>query len=1216
MRNNTMKRKHRVLKPAGHLIEAMEGRVLLSVSPTIDHPIAVTQYINQPTAAGLAGPAPSALTPTQIRGAYGIGNIAFGGTTGDGTGQTIAVVDAYDDPNAAGDLHAFDQEYGLPDPVFQKLNQQGQTSPLPGTDPNTTPTGDWEIEESLDIEWAHVDAPAANIILFEANDASTVNLDAAVNSARNNAAVSVVSMSFGGPESSDELTEDNFYTTPTGHIGVTFLAAAGDSGIYDPYDPNDPNSPPHDTVTPNYPASSPNVVAVGGTFLTVNGNSYASETGWGNGTNSDSLGGGGGGISQFEPQPAYQNGVVTQTSTQRAYPDVSMNADPNSGVAIYDSYDFSGAGSWIPGVVGGTSLATPTWAGLIAITDQGRIINGATTLDGATQTLPKLYGLPSSDFHDITLGNNGYAAGPGYDLVTGLGTPRADLLVPDLVGPPVKPLLGDFVFNDLNGNGIQDTGEPGIAGVTVVLMSPGNDGIIGTGDDTTVGTTTTDTNGLYHFAGITPGSYYIHFDLIANATFSPENQGSNPALQSDVNPATGDTALITVTPDTIDENLDCGMFKQSVSINNVSGKEGNSGLTPFVFTVTVVPIPVGTVVVSYATADGTATVADDDYVPTSGALVFIPGVSSETITVDVVGDTKIENSETFMVNLAEPPGFSGGNLVGTGTIINDDFPLAALGGGVSMTRPASGTVNYPFTVSLSAPAPFDVTVPYTTEDQTAIGGFDYTTTAGTLTFTPDQTSLVVNVPVIGGTNPELNKTFLFTIKGSPTAVLGTPAQTIATILSNSPPALSLANAQVTESLTGTAVLPFVVTLAPALSSALTVHYTTADGTAVAGLDYQATSGTLTMQPGQLQQTIFVPVFRRFLSAQDKTLTLNLSNLVASGTVLLSNAVATGTIHDLATATLPFNQQTKAVYTDYINNHVTVSLKGAGSGTVVFLGTQPTETDAYLILVNGTNASSALSIKTNGSSQTTFHDISVIGSMGSITGKTANLMDQLTVSGSLNTLLLNYLAGATISVGSGTGTLGLTFSRVLDTSITSAIPIRSLTAADYLNTDGIPDDVTAPDIASIKIKGNFQGTLVSENVAQVIVGGAISGASILATDGIGSVTAGSITGSTFFAGVQSNLSTLPSAASDFVNTNSRIGSVKVNHGSFSDTMIAAWKIGALSLGSVQTADGGTQFGVSDDQLASITALADTPIDLTKFTSATQSVVDSDFIIQSV
>src|ERR1700677_2579660 len=123
MKDHTMKRKHRVSKRSGHLIEAIEPRVLLSASP-IAYPIAITQYINQPTAVGLPSPDPNALTPTQMRAAYGIGNIAFGGITGDGTGQTIAIVDAYDDPNAASDLHAFDQEYGLPDPTFEKLNQE------------------------------------------------------------------------------------------------------------------------------------------------------------------------------------------------------------------------------------------------------------------------------------------------------------------------------------------------------------------------------------------------------------------------------------------------------------------------------------------------------------------------------------------------------------------------------------------------------------------------------------------------------------------------------------------------------------------------------------------------------------------------------------------------------------------------------------------------------------------------------------------------------------------------------------------------------------------------------------------------------------------------------------------------------------------------------------------------------------------------------------
>ena len=139
---------------------------------------------------------------------------------------------------------------------------------------------------------------------------------------------------------------------------------------------------------------------------------------------------GGGGISQLESQPSYQVGKVNGTSsTMRTVPDVSMDADPDTGVYVLDSYD----GGWYQ--VGGTSLATPMWAGLVAIADQGRALDSESTLTGLTQTLSSLYSLPSSDFHDITTGSNGtYAATTGYDLATGIGSPVANLLVPALAG--------------------------------------------------------------------------------------------------------------------------------------------------------------------------------------------------------------------------------------------------------------------------------------------------------------------------------------------------------------------------------------------------------------------------------------------------------------------------------------------------------------------------------------------------------------------------------------------------------------------------------------------------------------------------------------------------------------------------------------------------------------------------------------------------------------
>ena len=346
----------------------------------------------------------------------------------------------------------------------------------------------WAVETSLDVEWAHAIAPKATLVLVLANSASNADLMAAVNTARRYAGVSVVSMSWGGNESSTDPSYNSYFTTPSGHTGVTFLAASGDSGTYGSYS----------TRTVGYPAASPNVVAVGGTTLNVDSSgNYLSESGWGNGTSSYSLGGSGGGISQYETQPSYQHGVVTQSSTFRALPDVSFLADPNTGAAVIDSYDF---GNTTPVAIGGTSLATPMWAGVIALADQGRVLAGLGTLDGATQTLPKLYALPSSDFHDITTGNNGYAAGPGFDLVTGRGTPIVNKLVPDLVGTPAPvsgvPYIGSFAVSPtsvvsganvtLTAANVAETGGT-VSAVKFYRESNGQSGLQ-IGSDTLIGT--------------------------------------------------------------------------------------------------------------------------------------------------------------------------------------------------------------------------------------------------------------------------------------------------------------------------------------------------------------------------------------------------------------------------------------------------------------------------------------------------------------------------------------------------------------------------------------------------------------------------------------------------------------------------------------------------------------------------------------------------------
>jgi hypothetical protein len=375
------------------LLENLESRVLLSaVYPTLQRLANVSPF-------GTVGP--QGYTPAEIRHAYGVDQLPY-----TGAGQTIAIIDAYSDPTIRTDLHNFDLAMGLPDPTFNIVAQTGTT-----VDPSGRGTNNFEGEEALDVEWAHAMAPGATIMLVEAKDASLNNIFAAVDYARKQPAVSVVSMSLGIYEFLGQSSLDSVFNTPAGHIPVTFVASTGDAAA--------PGS---------FPAYSSNVVAAGGTSLFLDGSgNYASERGW---TYS------GGGISELEPKPAYQNFLPI---THRATPDVAFVADPNTGVAIYDSYNNGTAAPWE--VIGGTSVAAPAWAGLIALADEGRNAAGKSTLNSRTQTLPLLYSAPAEDFHDITLGNNGYSAGAGYDLVTGLGSPVANLLIPWLVSgsPPATP---------------------------------------------------------------------------------------------------------------------------------------------------------------------------------------------------------------------------------------------------------------------------------------------------------------------------------------------------------------------------------------------------------------------------------------------------------------------------------------------------------------------------------------------------------------------------------------------------------------------------------------------------------------------------------------------------------------------------------------------------------------------------------------------------------
>jgi subtilase family serine protease len=342
---------------------------------------------------------PPGLSPHEIRHAYGLDHVIFSKGQrpihANGAGQTIAIVDAYDAPNIAADLRTFSKTFHLPttDAAGHFILSKATTTPRPPVDPG------WALEISLDVEWAHAIAPRAHILLVEAASPSNTNLLNAIDYARRQKGVSAISLSWGGNESPFEQYYDGYLTTPAGHMGganlrggVTFVSSSGDSG-----------------APASWPAVSPNVVAVGGTTLQLDSKKdYAGETAWA---------GSGGGFSIYEP--------VTTVA-----PDVAYDADPKSGFAVFDSTPGDQNRGWQ--VVGGTSAGAPQWAAMIALADQGRALHHAGSLS-TNQSLTAIYSLPAADFHDITSGSNGYSARPGYDLVTGRGTPRADRLIPDLI---------------------------------------------------------------------------------------------------------------------------------------------------------------------------------------------------------------------------------------------------------------------------------------------------------------------------------------------------------------------------------------------------------------------------------------------------------------------------------------------------------------------------------------------------------------------------------------------------------------------------------------------------------------------------------------------------------------------------------------------------------------------------------------------------------------
>ena len=399
-------------------------------------------------------------SPAQFENAYNLAALHAAGI--DGAGQTIAIVDSFGSPTIAHDLHVFDQTFGVSNPwgvpidpaiaKDPKLTIIHPAGPIPAFDPNDGDMVGWAQETTLDVEWAHVMAPKAKILLVETPVSETEGVTGfpeivqAENYVIDHHLASIISQSFGAtentfPDKQALLDLRSAFKNAQRHH-VTVLGASGDEGS------TDFQSNVEDLYTMpvnSWPSSDPLVTSVGGTQMNLDdaGNRLSPDVVW----NDSPIGiqaAGGGGLSQVFGRPHFQDGVKSVVGHARGTPDISLNAAVDGGVWVY--YTFVGASSPYH-IFGGTSAATPEFAGIVAMANQVAH-HPLGLLNDALYRLRNKHHGPSDGIVDVTDGNNdigpfensdgityhvpGYAAGPGYDLASGLGTIDASTFVPAL----------------------------------------------------------------------------------------------------------------------------------------------------------------------------------------------------------------------------------------------------------------------------------------------------------------------------------------------------------------------------------------------------------------------------------------------------------------------------------------------------------------------------------------------------------------------------------------------------------------------------------------------------------------------------------------------------------------------------------------------------------------------------------------------------------------
>jgi subtilase family serine protease len=357
-------------------------------------------------------------TPADLATAY---SLSFVANANGGAGITIGIVDAYSNTQAEADLATFSTQFGLPacsvaSGCLKFVNQTGGSTP-PGCSDTAANCAGWWGEQDLDIEWAHAVAPNAHILVVTTN--SNSNADLATGLATAVSMSNVVSNSYGGPEGVGEglSSFDTVMSTST----VPSLFSSGDQKASEPTD---------------YPCASSRAVCVGGTNLLTTATSFRNvESAWGEGAQ----GGAGGACSTQILQPAFQSGFAGICGAFRGTPDVALIADPfTGGVTYLGANATQGAQGFY--VAGGTSLASPVFAGEIALVDAARVFNGKAKIGANLNAL--LYQAAAAPFYhyrmyDVTTGtNNFFSAGAGWDRASGLGVPLLPSLTAYLLSLP------------------------------------------------------------------------------------------------------------------------------------------------------------------------------------------------------------------------------------------------------------------------------------------------------------------------------------------------------------------------------------------------------------------------------------------------------------------------------------------------------------------------------------------------------------------------------------------------------------------------------------------------------------------------------------------------------------------------------------------------------------------------------------------------------------